>query len=133
MQSRPGRFQLARRGTLFLDEIGEMQPKLQVKLLRVLQERRFEPVGSGRAVTVDVRVVAATNRKLGHAVREGMLREDLFYRLHVVPITLPPLRECLGDIRVLGEHFLGKYGLHAQEVESGVDSSATAGRAVCAS
>ena len=120
VQARLGRFQLAHGGTLFLDEIGEMQPKLQVKLLRVLQERCFEPVGSDRAVTVDVRVVAATNQDLGCAVREGTFREDLFYRLHVVPIVLPPLRERQGDIRVLGEYFLGQHGVQVHQVEAGV-------------
>ena len=99
VNSRQGRFQLANGGTLFLDEIGEMSPKLQVKLLRVLQERQFEPVGSDRAVQVDVRVVAATNRDLHVAVREGKFREDLFYRLNVLPVQLPALREREGDIR----------------------------------
>ncbi len=120
IQSRSGRFQLAHRGTLFLNEIGEMQPKLQVKLLRVLQERCFEPVGSDRAVSVDVRVVAATNQDLGCAVREGTFREDSSYRLHVVPVVLPPLRERQGDIRVLGEYFLGRHGIQPDKVEAGV-------------
>jgi transcriptional regulator with PAS, ATPase and Fis domain len=110
VNSRQGRFQLANGGTLFLDEIGEMSPKLQVKLLRVLQERQFEPVGSDRAVQVDVRVVAATNRDLHVAVREGKFREDLFYRLNVLPVHLPPLREREGDISLLVNHFLGLHG-----------------------
>src|SRR5512145_158976 len=101
VNSRQGRFQLANGGTLFLDEIGEMSPKLQVKLLRVLQERQFEPVGADRAVQVDVRVVAATNRDLHVAVREGKFREDLFYRLNVLPVQLPSLREREGDIPLL--------------------------------
>ena len=111
VNSRQGRFQLAHGGTLFLDEIGEMSPKLQVKLLRVLQERQFEPVGSDRAVRVDVRVVAATNRELHVAVREGKFREDLYYRLNVLPLHLPALRERDGDIRLLAEHFLAMQGL----------------------
>lgn len=103
---RQGRFQLAHGGTLFLDEVGEMSPKLQVKLLRVLQEQEFEPVGSDKSVRVDVRVVAATNRDLQVAVKEGRFRSDLFYRLHVLPITLPPLRDRHLDVRVLFAHFL---------------------------
>ena len=111
VNSRQGRFQLANGGTLFLDEIGEMSPKLQVKLLRVLQERQFEPVGSDRAVQVDVRVVAATNRDLHVAVREGRFREDLFYRLNVLPVHLSALREREGDIALLVKHFLALHGL----------------------
>ena len=111
VNSRQGRFQLANGGTLFLDEIGEMSPKLQVKLLRVLQERQFEPVGSDRAVQVDVRVVAATNRDLHVAVREGKFREDLFYRLNVLPVHLSALREREGDIALLIKHFLALHGL----------------------
>jgi transcriptional regulator with PAS, ATPase and Fis domain len=111
VNSRQGRFQLANGGTLFLDEIGEMSPKLQVKLLRVLQEREFEPVGSDRAVQVDVRVVAATNRDLHVAVREGKFREDLFYRLNVLPVHLSALREREGDIALLVKHFLALHGL----------------------
>jgi transcriptional regulator with PAS, ATPase and Fis domain len=110
VNSRQGRFQLANGGTLFLDEIGEMSPKLQVKLLRVLQERQFEPVGSDRGVQVDVRVVAATNRDLQVAVREGRFREDLFYRLNVLPVHLPPLRERESDVALLVKHFLALHG-----------------------
>jgi transcriptional regulator with PAS, ATPase and Fis domain len=106
VNARQGRFQLAHGGTLFLDEIAEMSGKLQVKLLRVLQERQFEPVGSDSAVQVDVRVVAATNRDLRVAVREGKFREDLFYRLNVLPLELPPLRERDADIALLIRHFL---------------------------
>ncbi len=106
VNARQGRFQLAHGGTLFLDEIGEMSPKLQVKLLRVLQERQFEPVGSDKAVQVDVRVVVATNRDLHAAVKEKRFREDLFYRLNVLPIELPPLRERDGDVPLLVDHFL---------------------------
>lgn len=106
INARQGRFQLAHGGTLFLDEIGEMSPKLQVKLLRVLQEREFEPVGSDKAVRIDVRVVAATNRDLVTAVKERRFREDLFYRLNVLPLQLPALRERVGDISLLAGHFL---------------------------
>src|SRR5262249_33032308 len=107
--SRTGRFEMADHGTLFLDEIGDMSPKLQVKLLRVLQERRFEPVGSGRSMEVDVRIIAATNKNLERAVKERSFREDLFYRLNVIPIKIPALRDRKGDIPLLVEHFLEKF------------------------
>ncbi|MGE5817433.1 MAG: sigma-54 interaction domain-containing protein [Deltaproteobacteria bacterium] len=110
VNARQGRFQLAHGGTLFLDEISEMSPKLQVKLLRVLQEREFEPVGSDRAVQVDVRVVTATNQDLHVAAREGKFRKDLFYRLNVLPLELPPLRDREGDIGLLIRHFLNLHG-----------------------
>ena len=110
VNARQGRFQLANGGTLFLDEIGDMSPKLQVKLLRVLQERQFEPVGSDHSMQVDVRVLAATNRDLRVAVREGKFREDLFYRLNVLPLELPSLREREGDIPVLIHYFLHRHG-----------------------
>jgi transcriptional regulator with PAS, ATPase and Fis domain len=106
VHARQGRFQLANGGTLFLDEIGEMSPKLQVKLLRVLQERQVEPVGSDHFLQVDVRVIAATHRDLRVAVREGRFREDLFYRLNVLPLELPSLREREGDIPLLIHYFL---------------------------
>ena len=104
--SKVGRFQLADGGTIFLDEIGEMSPKLQVKLLRVLQERKVEPVGSTRWIDVDVRVIAATNKDLRAEVAAGRFREDLFYRLQVVPIELPPLRRRGGDVEALCKYFL---------------------------
>lgn len=108
VNSRIGRFQMADGGTIFLDEIGEMSPKLQVKLLRVLQERMVEPVGSTRTIPVDVRVVAATNKDLRKEVKEGRFREDLYYRLQVVPIELPPLRERGLDILLLANYFAEK-------------------------
>lgn len=107
--SKPGRFELANGGTLFLDEIGDIAPGVQVKLLRVLQERRFERLGGTRSVEVDVRVVAATNRDLQQAIADGDFREDLFYRLNVVPLTLPPLRQRAGDIPLLVAHFMEKH------------------------
>jgi transcriptional regulator with PAS, ATPase and Fis domain len=107
--ARMGMFQLASGGTIFLDEIGEMSSQLQVKLLRVLQERDIRPVGSDRCVKVDVRVVAASNRDLAMEVEKGRFREDLYYRLQVIPVLLPPLRERRSDIPVLVTHFLDKY------------------------
>jgi two-component system response regulator HydG len=106
---REGRFQLAHRGTLFLDEVGEMSPTTQTKLLRVLQEKEFEPLGSPRTLKVDVRMIAATNKNLEREVKEGRFREDLFYRLNVVPISLPPVRERKEDIPVLATHFFSLY------------------------
>jgi DNA-binding NtrC family response regulator len=105
-----GRFERAHGGTLFLDEIGELDASLQAKLLRVLQDRTLERVGGTRQISVDVRVVAATNRNLRQMVSEGKFREDLFYRLNTFPIELPPLRERPGDIRRLARHFLERAG-----------------------
>jgi len=112
-----GRFELADRGTLFLDEIGELSMNLQVKLLRVLQEKNFERVGGVNTVSVDIRVVAVTNKKLKEEMKAGRFREDLFYRLNVLNIEMPPLRQRPEDIRLLVEHFLKKY---AEERKSGV-------------
>ncbi len=109
IKTRIGRFELANKGTIFLDEIGEMSPSLQVKLLRVLQERKFERVGGVKTISVDIRVVSATNQDLEIAVKEGRFREDLFYRLNVIPIHVPPLRERRSDIPLLAKHFLKKY------------------------
>ncbi|NLB66679.1 MAG: sigma-54-dependent Fis family transcriptional regulator [Lentisphaerae bacterium] len=106
VERRRGRFELADGGTLFLDEIGEIDAALQVKILRVLEERRFERVGGSQPVDVDVRLVAATNRDLKQMMEAGEFREDLFYRLYVVNITLPPLRERTGDIALLAQHYL---------------------------
>jgi transcriptional regulator with PAS, ATPase and Fis domain len=104
-----GKFALADGGTIFLDEIGTLSPAVQGKLLRVLQEREFEPLGAERTQRVDVRVVAATNRDLKQMVSEGRFQEDLFYRLNVIPIHVPPLRERREDIPVLVEHFVEKH------------------------
>ncbi len=111
--SKKGKFALADGGTIFLDEIGTMIPALQAKLLRVLQEREFEPLGSERTERVDVRVIAATNRDLRQLVAEGKFQEDLYYRLNVIPIDIPPLRDRREDIPVLVDHFVRK---HAQRV-----------------
>ena len=114
---RKGRFELAHGGTIFLDEIGEIPLAMQAKLLRVLQERRFERVGGTQTVEVDVRVIAATNRDLRKLAKEGKFREDLYYRLNVVKIDLPPLRERPEDIPLLATHFAQKFsrpGAHAQ-------------------
>jgi DNA-binding NtrC family response regulator len=106
---RKGRFEMANGGTLFLDEVGDVPPSMQVKLLRVLQERRFERVGGSQALEVDVRLVAATHQRLPKLVRAGKFREDLYYRLNVVKIELPPLRERLEDVPLLAAHFAQKY------------------------
>ena len=108
-QKKQGRFQLAHTGSIFLDEIAETAPTTQVKLLRVLQEQEFEPLGGTRPVKIDIRVIAATNRDMAIEIRDGRFREDLFYRLNVVAVTLPPLRDRREDILPLAEHFLGQY------------------------
>src|ERR671913_2466265 len=112
--TRQGRFEQAHKGTLFLDEVGTMSTALQMKLLRALQEREFERVGDNQTIKVDVRVIAATNSDLGRMVAEGNFREDLFYRLNVIPIQLPPLRDRRDDIPVLAKHFLDKFAAGAQ-------------------
>ncbi len=104
-----GRFQMANNGTLFLDELGELKPDMQVKLLRVLQERKFTPVGGTREVKTNTRIIAATNRNLEKMMAEGHFREDLFYRLNVMPIFLPPLRDRGEDIPALAQHFIKKF------------------------
>jgi transcriptional regulator with GAF, ATPase, and Fis domain len=108
-RARPGRFEVAEGGTVFLDEIGEMDPLLQVKILRVLQEREIERVGGAGAKKIDVRIIAATNRNLEQDVASGHFREDLFYRLNVIPLHLPPLRERGEDVLLLMEHFLQRF------------------------
>ena len=112
-KSQAGKFELANGGTLFLDEIGEMPPELQAKLLRVLQERVVERVGSHQEISLDFRLVAATNRRLEQAVREGRFREDLYFRIGVFPLEIPPLRTRVGDIDVLSRHFLKRYSAPA--------------------
>lgn len=111
-----GRFELADKGTIFLDEIAEMSLNMQAKLLRVLQEKTFERVGGTETLGVDVRVIAATNRQLGEAIQKGSFREDLFYRLNVINIHLPPLRERKEDIPLLAKHFFKKFG-YAYQVD----------------
>lgn len=111
LKRKKGKIELAQGGTLFFDEIGEIAPEIQAKLLRFLQEREFERVGGLTPISADVRVVAATNRDLRQAVTEGRFREDLYYRLNVIAITLPPLRERKEDISALAKHFLSKYAV----------------------
>ena len=112
MDNKTGRFEAAHGGTIFLDEISSMSAKLQVKLLRVLQEREFERVGESRTIRVDVRVVAATNQSLEDEIAAGRFRDDLYYRLNVVPIPLPPLRDRRDDIPLLAQFFLKRYSEH---------------------
>jgi len=107
--SKPGKFEQANTGTVFLDEIGDVPPSVQVKLLRVLQEREFERLGSNKTLHTDVRVIAATNVDLREALEQGTFREDLFYRLNVVPINIPPLRERKDDIPYLADYFARKF------------------------
>src|SRR5580698_4552030 len=123
--SKPGRFELANGGTLFLDEIGEIPIEMQVKLLRALQESEFERVGGIKTIRVDVRLVAATNRDLKRLIASGSFREDLFYRLNVVPIRLPALRERTTDIPLLVEHFLSKFNDRLRKKVEGVEPDAT--------
>ena len=122
--SKKGKFALADGGSIFLDEIGTMSQALQAKLLRVLQEREFEPLGSERTEKIDVRVIAATNRDLRQMVAEGKFQEDLFYRLNVIPIELPPLRERRDDIPALVDHFVRKHsqrtGRRIDRIDDGV-------------
>jgi DNA-binding NtrC family response regulator len=121
-----GRFELATGGTLFLDEIGSMRLDLQAKILRALQEREIERVGGTRTIKIDVRVIAATNRDLKTAITEGTFREDLFYRLNVVPITIPPLRQRREDIPLLVQHFIAKYNREFARSVKGLSAGAMA-------
>jgi len=124
VNSKPGRFELADGGTLFLDEIGEVPVEMQVKLLRALQESEFERVGGIKTLRVDVRLIAATNRDLKALIADGRFREDLFYRLAVVPIALPPLRDRREDIPLLVRHFIEKYDQRLGKRVEGVDAEA---------
>ena len=119
-----GKFELANQGTIFLDEIGDMHPNTQAKILRVLQERKFERVGGARTIEVDVRVIAATNMNLHQAITEGKFREDLYYRLNVVSLTIPPLRERKEDIPLLAEYFLQKVTLQFKTQLNGISKEA---------
>jgi two-component system response regulator AtoC len=126
IQHKPGKFEFANHGTMFLDEIGEMSPALQAKLLQVLQDGEFSRLGGKADVQVDVRVIAATNRDLEAAVAEGQFREDLYFRLNVVTITLPPLRERREEIPFLTDHFLKKYSVQYNKPFSAVSAELAA-------
>src|SRR5690349_13264810 len=123
-QNKRGLFEVANGGTIFLDEIGEMNVSMQVKLLRVLQERSVRPVGGTQETAIDVRVIAATNKDLREMIAKGTFREDLFYRVSVIPIDVPPLRDRREDIELLASHFLKKYASAAQKSIMHVDSGA---------
>jgi len=124
LKTRIGRFELANGGTVFLDEIGDMSPALQVKILRVLQEHEFERLGGVKSIKVDIRVVAATHRDLEKAVKQGTFREDLYYRLNVIPFILPPLRERGSDIPLLANHFIGKFNIEKKQNINGISPDA---------
>jgi transcriptional regulator with PAS, ATPase and Fis domain len=126
VQSKPGRFELADGGTLFLDEIGEIPMEMQVKLLRAIQESEFERVGGVKTTRVEVRLIAATSRDLGKEIAAGRFREDLYYRLNVVPIFLPPLRERREDIPLLVEHFREKYNARLRKNVEKIEDDAIA-------
>jgi DNA-binding NtrC family response regulator len=124
LASKPGKFELADKGTLFLDEIGDVPAAIQVKLLRVLQEREFERLGGTKTLKVDIRMIAATNRDLRAALEEGTFREDLYYRLNVVPIDIPPLREHKEDIPDLVNHFLARFAADSEREIEGITPAA---------
>ncbi len=124
MRRKIGRFEQAHRGTVFLDEIGEISPSAQIRLLRVIQSRTFERIGGEEAVKVDVRILAATNKDLMEGVKKGKFREDLFYRLNVIPIHMPPLRERRNDIPLLARHFLQHYAAEQNKTVHGFTSEA---------
>ena len=138
--NKKGLFEVAERGTIFLDEIGEMSPLMQVKLLRVLQERVFRRVGGTDEIAADVRIIAATNRDLAQMVAENKFREDLYYRINVIPLHLPPLRERGEDIPLLAEHFVTRFAARAGQAGAGARrrepvaaACSTTGRATSAS
>jgi DNA-binding NtrC family response regulator len=122
--TRPGRFELAHGGTLFLDEIAEMRPHLQVKLLRVLQEREFERIGGTRTIKIDVRIIAATNKNLEELVAQKEFRDDLYWRLNVIPLTLPPLRERSSDLPLLVTHFIHRFNAEKKQNVQGITPEA---------
>jgi DNA-binding NtrC family response regulator len=122
--ARPGRFELAHGGTLFLDEIAEMRPHLQVKLLRVLQEREFERIGGTRTIKIDVRIIAATNKNLEELVAQREFRDDLYWRLNVIPLTLPPLRERSSDLPLLVTHFIHRFNAEKKQNVQGITPEA---------
>ncbi len=125
-KDKPGRFRLAENGTLFLDEIGDITPAMQAKLLRVLQEKTYEPLGATESLEHNVRIIAATNKNLEELVRQGRFREDLFYRIHVFKITLPPLRERMEDIPLLIEHFIARFNAIQKKDITGTSNEAMA-------
>ena len=123
-KNRTGRFEMANGGTFFLDEIGEMSPSLQVKLLRVLQEQKFEKVGGTKTIHVDVRIIAATNKNLTISINKGKFREDLYYRLNVIPIKVPPLKQRKSDIPLLIDHFMKKFRSEKRNLIKGFSNEA---------
>jgi transcriptional regulator with PAS, ATPase and Fis domain len=122
--AKPGKFEEANTGTVFLDEIGDVTPAVQLKLLRILQEREFERLGSNKTIGIDVRVIAATNQDLRVALEQGTFREDLFYRLNVVPINVPPLRKRKDDIPYLAQYFLDKFARESGRQMEGLTDDA---------
>jgi PAS domain S-box-containing protein len=125
-KDKPGRFKLADRGTLFLDEIGDISPALQVRLLRVLQEKTYEPLGGIESIRHDARIITASNRDLQELVREGKFREDLYYRINVLKLVLPPLRERMEDIPLLVDHFIRMFNAMQNKALQGIDDEALA-------
>lgn len=123
-KDKPGRFRLAQNGALFLDEIGEITPAMQVKLLRVLQEKTYEPLGATQSVEHNVRIIAATNKNLEEMVRHGKFREDLYYRINVFKLTLPPLRERMEDLPLLIEHFIERFNVLQKKSITGISDEA---------
>jgi two-component system response regulator PilR (NtrC family) len=124
--NKKGLIEVAEKGTIFLDEIGEMSPVVQVKLLRVLQERKFRRLGGTEEIDADIRILAATNRDLTKMVADGSFREDLFYRINVIPMRVPPLRDRQGDIPLLAEHFVGRFAQQMRKPISGISGGAMA-------